>query len=101
VIAYAPWSVGLLMDFRSPAERERDRLAILRSDRRTLLVVAPMIVRASHWLWVIWLVGLVWTWVRDAEGVILFVVGFVPVLIFWFLARLAMRAAAFADKNWK
>jgi len=89
------------MDFRSPAERERDRLAILRSDRRTLLVVAPMIVRASHWLWVIWLVGLVWTWVRDAEGVILFVVGFVPVLIFWLLARLAARAAAFADKNWK
>jgi hypothetical protein len=63
--------------------------------------MAPWIVRASHWLGVLWLVGFVWTAAVGAEGVILFAVGFIPVLLFWLFGKFMTRAAAFADRRWK
>jgi fatty acid desaturase len=89
------------MDLRSPSERERDRLAILRGDRRKLTWIAPLVVKASRWLWVIWLIGFAGTAYVGAEVVILFAVGFVPVLLFWFLGKFLRRAAEYADQNWK
>jgi hypothetical protein len=90
------------MDFRSSAERERQRLAMLRGDRRTLMSIAPLIVRASNWLWRIWFLGFAVSISNGAvQAIAFFVIAFLLVLLIWIAGKLATKAAAFADKQWK
>jgi hypothetical protein len=86
------------MDFRTPAER--DRLAILRRDRRIWMSAAPLLRKASNWVVGIWAALLAVYIYNQAEGVILLAVAAVPVGLFWMFGRFATKWAAYVDKHW-
>ena len=88
------------MDFRTPTERDRDRLAILRRDRRLWISAAPTIRRASNWVVWVWAALFAVCMLNQAEGVILLAVAAVPVGMFWVFGRFATRWAAYVEKNW-
>ena len=88
------------MDFRTPTERDRDRLAILRRDRRIWVSVAPILRKASNWVVGVWAALFAVCVYNQAEGVILLAVAAVPVGLFWIFGRFATKWAAYVDKRW-
>jgi hypothetical protein len=83
-----------------PSQREKRRLAILRSDRSLWIFIAPKIRTASNVAAVLWALVLVYTLAVEAEGSVLLAVLAVPVGLFWITGRLVTRIAAYVDKNW-
>jgi hypothetical protein len=88
------------MDFRSQAERDRDRFAILRADRRKWLWFAPKLRAASNIVAVVWAVLFAYAVTVKAEGAVLLAVAAIPVGLLWLAGRIATRFAAYADKHW-
>ena len=82
---------------------EKQRIAILRRDRRTILAMAPYVTRIANWVLVIWAALFSFSLLKAGAGeaaVILAVLG-VPVGLFWLLGWAMPRLAKHVDENWR
>jgi hypothetical protein len=88
-------------DNPDPSRREKRRLAILRSDRMALTLLASAVRFTSNMVVLVWLGLLILVMKNDAgDGQTLVGVLAIPVLLFWLLGRVSPRLAAWLTRNY-